>query len=582
MPQTSALFEIRRSQITFMEYFKYTWQRLMYNLDDGKMKQIMQWMETSEAPPILFSSPCYENSATSVEELRECVGILSHPLEDIIEQEEESMRTSTATTGGSKKDHPLRILSKQDLNVEPEIKDKQEENELELVMAASLSSMRSHDILAKLEAMRNAQNGNSVQNIGNSQSNTDMDVSEMDVYRRASHLEEYAMQRVREIEENKLKNKKKIKLGLNCCQQQSMISSGSTVVDWSQIERKKEKEREVHEEEMRKEMLRERRAKLKITELEIKRERNLIDKELDDKKGIANSIARQLQHFSLSPCRGGRTHRSVSTHRIDPPNASLPSTPTMSHKKVIGGSLAKLSASGASGSTGAPPSPALGYHQSLPRHSKLPTSVNGRRASAERERKSNKASRNSCSKERKISGSKEELQWRSPYAQMTSPKSYGGPGTSSSGRGSSAPGSDFETPVVSTTEKSANGTIPRSKRQSYSASSGYESANDYHIYSTTNKKPHILDKKRNEEKLSLVRQADEIRHRQWQLKKELEEAKRAIGQEDDAKMIANSSDQRLNGLSRTTMIDAMLQENRILEKRLVACRNHSMLVTTFI
>lgn len=315
----------------------------------------------------------------------------------------------------------------------------------------------------------------------------------------------------------------------------------------------REKEREVHEEEMRKEMLRERRAKLKITELEIKRERNLIDKELDDKKGIANSIARQLQHFSLSPCRGGRTHRSVSTHRIDPPNASLPSTPTMSHKKVIGGSLAKLSASGASGSTGAPPSPALGYHQSLPRHSKLPTSVNGRRASAERERKSNKASRNSCSKERKISGSKEELQWRSPYAQMTSPKSYGGPGTSSSGRGSSAPGSDFETPVVSTTEKSANGTIPRSKRQSYSASSGYESANDYHIYckfvsyfeiyfpnchtlpATTNKKPHILDKKRNEEKLSLVRQADEIRHRQWQLKKELEEAKRAIGQEDDAK-----------------------------------------------
>ena len=88
------------------------------------MKQIMQWMETSEAPPILFSSPCYENSATSVEELRECVGILSHPLEDIIEQEEESMRTSTVTTGGSKKDHPLRILSKQDLNIDPEMKDK--------------------------------------------------------------------------------------------------------------------------------------------------------------------------------------------------------------------------------------------------------------------------------------------------------------------------------------------------------------------------------------------------------------------------------------------------------------------------
>ncbi|CAS01030.1 Protein CBG27036 [Caenorhabditis briggsae] len=106
------------------------------------------------------------------------------------------------------------------------------------------------------------------------------------------------------------------------------------------------------------------------------------------------------------------------------------------------------------------------------------------------------------------------------------------------------------------------------RKDSYSASSGYESANDYHIYAMTNKKANILDKKRNEEKLSLVRQADEIRHRQWQLKKELEEAKRAIGQEEDA------NDQRLNGLSRTTMIDAMLQENRILEKRLIHCEKN--------
>ncbi|CAI2354611.1 unnamed protein product [Caenorhabditis sp. 36 PRJEB53466] len=552
-----------------------------YNLDDGKMKQIMQWMETSEPPQALFSSPCYENGATSVEELRECPAILSHPLEDIIEIEEESMRTSTATTGCSKRDHPLRILSKQDLNMESETKDKQEESELERAMAASLSSMKSHDILAKLEAMRNAQNGNGA--MISQSSNTDMDVSEMDVYRRASHLEEYAMQRVKEIEENKQKNKnKKVKLGLNCCQQQSMISSGSTVVNWSEIEKKKEREREAKEEEKRKEVLRERRAQLKIKELEIKQERNLIDKELDDKKGITSSIARQLQHFSLSPCRGGRTHRSVSNHRIDPPNASLPSTPTMSHKKIFGGSLAKLNGA-------APPSPSLGHHQSLPRHSKLPTAVDGHGRRLSSERKSSKSSSrtinaSTSSRERRSSGGSGELHWRSPYAQMTSPKAYGGPGTSSSGRGSSAPGSDFEATAVSAAATSTNGTMPRSKRQSYSASSGYESAsNDYHIYSTPNKKTaNVFDKKKNEEKLSLVRQADEIRHRQRLLKKELEEAKRAIGQEDDAKMIANSNDQRLNGLSRTTMIDAMLQENRILEKRLVACRNHSMLVTTFI
>lgn len=102
--------------------------------------------------------------------------------------------------------------------------------------ASSLSSMRSHDILAKL-ALQNAPTSENA--LISQSSNTDMDVSEMNVYRRASHLEEYSMQRVREIEENKQKKKKGVKLGLNCCQQQSMISSGSTVVDWSQIERKK-------------------------------------------------------------------------------------------------------------------------------------------------------------------------------------------------------------------------------------------------------------------------------------------------------------------------------------------------------
>ncbi|CAB3396921.1 unnamed protein product [Caenorhabditis bovis] len=554
--------------------------RSRYNLDDGKRRQILDWMETADVSPVLFTTPVFDNN---FEEKRECVGILSHPLEDIIEQEEESLRTSTATTGAATKseDHPLRILSKQNLaeTDSGESQKEKAENELELVMAASLSSMKSHDILAKLEAMRNT--NTSGLSAGSSTTVDDDKMSEMDVYRRASHLEEYAMQRVREIEENKPQKKKK-KVNLNCCQH-SMVSSGSTVVDWSLIEKKKEQERKTLEEEARKQLLRERRNKLKITELELRKERNMIDKELDDKRSLATSIARQLQHFSLSPCRGSKgsfSSRSMSSHRIDPPMASLPSTPTLSQRKSAASSIRNQLSQGCQSAT----------HQSLPRHTKLSNSM--RKTSAERKSSKSSTRASDKTKDRRNSGgsqerqgSKDELCWRSPYANVTSPKTYGGPGTSSSGRGSSAPGSDFDGTVLSGSTTHMNGTTPRdeakrSKRQSYSASSGYESAsNDYHIYT----KNSLFEKRMNEERMNFTRQTDQIRHRQRVLKKDLEEAKRAIGQIDDARIIANGSDHhRFHGLNRATLIDTLQQENKILEKRIVACRNHSMLITTFI
>ena len=71
----------------------------------------------------------------------------------------------------------------------------------------------------------------------------------MDLYRRASHLEEYALERMKVVtflrflkqlfqEIDDEKKKKKGKLNLNCCQN-SMLSSGSTVVDWNALEKKK-------------------------------------------------------------------------------------------------------------------------------------------------------------------------------------------------------------------------------------------------------------------------------------------------------------------------------------------------------
>ncbi|CAD6186782.1 unnamed protein product [Caenorhabditis auriculariae] len=513
-----------------------------FNLDDGKRKHIMQWMESSEAPPILFNA-----LDIAVDDSREC-GILSHPLEDIIEQEEESMKTSTTN---SRKDHPLRILSKQDLDKIESSGQKESNGEgedgLEMAMAASISSIKSHDILAKLEALRTATPSGPSASVSASTGH-----SEMDMYRRASHLEEYALQRVQEIENENRSSKKKKKFVLNCCQQ-SMVSSSSTVVDWSAIERKKEEKLEAIELEKRKDELRERREKLKMEELELRRERSLIDKELDGKKSLTTTLARQLHHFSLSPCRA-----TSSSHRSRATSDSLPSTPTSGHRKLLPSSPSRTPW------TAGPITSYSSSHQSLPRHTKLSSSYRKSSADVSTASQSRKSSKTRSDKKERRS-SKEDAWIRSPYSQMTSPRTYGGPGTSSSGRGS-----DDATSISREETK-------RTKRQSYSASSGYESASgDYHTYT----KPSIFEKRTNEEKLSFARQADHIRIRQRQLMKQLEEAKKLIGQDEDVGAL--STGLKTNGVNRTALIDALLQENKILEKRLVACRNHTMLVTTFI
>ncbi|VDM60624.1 unnamed protein product [Angiostrongylus costaricensis] len=130
------------------------------NLDDDKRQAIMQWVDTCE--PLLSPD---DEPYTNVDRPRE---ILSYPLEDIIEQDEESMRESMLYVIDAGSD----------------------EDALERAMAASVSSIRSHDILAKL--------------------NDDIAV---------------------ELDDEKLKRKRN-KLVLNCCQN-SMMSSGSTVVDWN-------------------------------------------------------------------------------------------------------------------------------------------------------------------------------------------------------------------------------------------------------------------------------------------------------------------------------------------------------------
>ncbi|EPB71730.1 hypothetical protein ANCCEY_09175 [Ancylostoma ceylanicum] len=323
------------------------------NLDDDKRQAIMQWVDTCEP---LMSPDDDENIGDRPRE------ILSYPLEDIIEQDEESLRDSIRSRCGTDS-HPLSILSREDIekiiSTDGTAQEAgSEEDALERAMAASVSSIRSHDILAKLNEDL------AVKDVSLT-ATTATTPSEMDLYRRASQLENYASEKLKELDEERMK-KKRGKLLLNCCQN-SMMSSGSTVTD---------------------------------------------------------------------------------------------------------------------------------------------------------------------------------------------PRLVDGP--PSSGRGSDDAASQCR-------EK---------KRQSYSASSGYESAADLRKDSRFDKRK-VVDKR-----LGLGREADNLREQQRRLKKELQEAKAIIGQVDDARAICH--DTKHSGISQATLVDTLKQENRILEKRLTACRNHTMFVTTFL
>ncbi|EYC33059.1 hypothetical protein Y032_0002g579 [Ancylostoma ceylanicum] len=401
------------------------------NLDDDKRQAIMQWVDTCEP---LMSPDDDENIGDRPRE------ILSYPLEDIIEQDEESLRDSIRSRCGTDS-HPLSILSREDIekiiSTDGTAQEAgSEEDALERAMAASVSSIRSHDILAKLNEDL------AVKDVSLT-ATTATTPSEMDLYRRASQLENYASEKLKELDEERMK-KKRGKLLLNCCQN-SMMSSGSTVVDWSAIEKRRQAEKEKEELEKRKNELRKRREELKLEADEIRREKEQIDKELNGRSlpsVIARQITQQLQGLSIG---------SKPNQRSRAPSDSLPTTPTI-HKKLISPPVRTPSLTNCAAPT--LPSPS---HQLKNGHTKAQW-IDGMHI-----RKSSKS--RSDRRERKLSeeNRREKTAIPSPYAKVTDPRLVDGP--PSSGRGSDDAASQCR-------EK---------KRQSYSASSGYESAaGDYH------------------------------------------------------------------------------------------------------
>ncbi|KAK6050031.1 hypothetical protein COOONC_12464 [Cooperia oncophora] len=354
--------------------------------------------------------------------------------------------------------------------------------------------------------------------------------------------------------------KKRSKLILNCCQN-SMMSSGSTVVDWNAIESRRIAEKE-------KEGIREKNTNMN---LHAKGRKNL-KHELNGRSlplAIARQITQQLHGLALGskPSQKQavrrRIHFPTTLHNITKNSLFAPLQGVTDCWKAANGLFTGLPSekklkfrTPSLTNCAAPTLPSPSHHAKngiIKAHWVDGTHV--RRCSKPRTDR----------RERKVSeeGRREKTAIPSPYSKVTDPRLVDGP--PSSGRGSDDAASQCR-------EK---------KRQSYSASSGYESAaGDYHSAHYLCKDARFNQRKAVDKRLGLGREADTLREQQRRLRKELQEAKAIIGQVDDARAICH--DTKTTGISQATLVDTLRQENRILEKRLIACRNHTMFVTTFL
>ncbi|TKR61093.1 hypothetical protein L596_028253 [Steinernema carpocapsae] len=212
-----------------------------------------------------------------------------------------------------------------------------------------------------------------------------------------------------------------------------------------------------------------------------------------------------------------------------------------------------------------------------------------------RREKKNSASSRVRSKERRSSlESSHASAIPSPYSKVTNAKTVDH-GAYSSGHGSDETGSVVH--CRPSTSLNANGGIPSSaskrNRESFSASSGYESA-DYGRYKSKGNfmdakmgKLPVLNAKSAKTSLAspsinpqLQAAIDHLYALRAHLQAELAAAKRRIGSLDDSSP-SRAGDRYLDA-NPETVLETLSQETRILEKRIAACQSHAMLVTSFL
>ncbi|VDM45568.1 unnamed protein product [Toxocara canis] len=385
---------------------------------------------------------------------------------------------------------------------------------MERAMAASVSSIRSHEILSRLNE--------DLPSEANSLSDDSSGV--IDIFRRASQLELYADERLRQMIETSEKKKKK-KLTLNCFVHSSTPpakTSAETPNGLRPVDRATGSSIPTF---------------VASPPSGVKSSATLPS----ISGALTRQIAQQVAKFN------------IKTNRMEPIQKSkLP-------RRTEGCSSSKTS-------TDWPHSPSE-LESSQVQGAKIT-----RRETPEGKKEIKKSKR---STERRNSNESETKTQNipSPYSKVTEAKHDSG--AYSSGHGSDENGSVYSRPHVTLLSPRAN--RPRN-RESLSASSGYESA------SGDNKNCGALSKKRPiEPKKS--RQADEriaivekrintmIAH-QKRLREQLREAKHFLGVTDESFVSASNST-----LQGSTLLEALTQETKILEKRLIACRNHAMIVT---
>uniref|UniRef100_F1KU69 Kinesin-like protein vab-8 n=1 Tax=Ascaris suum TaxID=6253 RepID=F1KU69_ASCSU len=521
-------------------------------IDNEKRKMIMDWMErtTSDRTRSMKVSVHVQCNEEEIDYEMLQIYPCHRPLDDIIEDEEEALTSCQPSMDVSVEqflesftcgerlandpiEHPLSILSLDKTSASTSAKSSSEneveDDDLERAMAASVSSIRSHEILSRLNEDLPSETN----------SLSDGSSGVMDIYRRASQLELYADERLRQMIENSEKKRKK-KLTLNCCQN-SMLSSGSST-GFAQASTPPPK-----------------------ANAEAANGHRLIDVATTSSiPACINSPPSGVKSSITLPSISGAVTRQIA-QQITKFNAKTFSSRT---DVLAKSKLPRRTEGSFSSKTSAE------WPHSPPEMEQSPvhTARIIRRETPEGKKETKKGKR--VTERRNSNESETKAQSiPSPYSKVTEAKHDSG--AYSSGHGSDENGSVYSRPHVTLLSPRAN--RPRN-RESLSASSGYESASgDNKSYAALSKKRPIEPKKNRqvEERVTLMeKRINAMIAHQKRLRDELYEAKHLLGVNDESFISASNS-----ALQGSTLLEALTQETKILEKRLIACRNHTMLVT---
>uniref|UniRef100_A0A7E4VWU2 Kinesin motor domain-containing protein n=1 Tax=Panagrellus redivivus TaxID=6233 RepID=A0A7E4VWU2_PANRE len=466
----------------------------------------------------------------------------------------------------------------------------EDDEELERAMAASMSSMKSHEILTRMVTDFNSEPPTNMADSFLTSGTDTKPPTDTDFYRRASHLEAYAVDRLREmqnLEEEKKENGlvemvTKVKNKINSCIEPNTISVENSVseplksVSATMLESKQQVLKPVKDTSLL--------SKFKLKHLSCCNTMTT---------SSTSSIGTNTENSSFgtrSPLKNVKV--AVSKPELAPEveqqlkneirNAGLGLPPNFAFNSASMPRSQSSTSSPVRQQGSGIPLPAhslrdLHTSTSLPMPTPMAVSTFSRKSTA------SKSTKRRGSAE---AGPSTEVP-PSPYTKVT--PAVPTAATYSSGHGSddtcSNPGQNLPPrqpsgiPVANGSLLAVNSKNRPRNRESFSASSGYESA-DYGKYRAGLTSPNgIQHKKLPATTIIAQNQVKDLRLQRDSLKQQLSDAKRRLGLDEEVHVEPDTS---YVGLAPEVQVDLLRQETHQLEKRLIACRNRVMLVTTFL